>query len=685
MKNLQKEFTRNIAIGLMSVVVLLVLLYKGITNYIINQEINKLRLEANTLIYYRHYLAKVAPYVKTNNLYDKLKITPAYVTNQVAKDLRKNENFYVRQVSDKYRNPNDKPNQYELKIINYFKNNKNAKEFYEFNSKNISFKEKNIYYAKPLFIQKSCLKCHGDPKKDVPPKLYKKLIKLYGNKAFGYKIGDLRGIISLDVPYSNIIDEINRIFLYLVILLCLFIIITIYLFIRLGKNIKNDINKILNHFKNMKNYKTIKENFNFIEFKELSKIINNAIIQLKKSQGKLYAKLYFNSLTNLANRNKFLEDIETKEYPIVIINIDKFKEINIYFGEKIADKLIIEVANRLKKYKKHLNYKVYHLSIDEFGLLFKDKDLTESQLKYVLNHLLSLLAKIYYIESNEILIRFRMGISFYKREYLRATSALDAAKELKKDIVFAKDSRYLDKTKEHLEWLKKLQIAMQNDKIVPFFQPIVDKNKNIIKYESLVRLIDEDGKIISPFFFLDVAKKSRLYLKLTKRMFNKSIALMNQKNVALSLNLTLEDIEDEEMRKFIFKKISEVKKKSLLTIEIVESEDVKENELVKNFLDKIKKEGVLLYIDDFGSGYSNFDYIIKLLPDGVKIDGSLIKNILTDKNSQIIVKTIISFAKQMNIKIIAEFVENEEIFEMLKEMGVDYFQGYYFSPPKGEI
>jgi len=139
------------------------------------------------------------------------------------------------------------------------------------------------------------------------------------------------------------------------------------------------------------------------------------------------------------------------------------------------------------------------------------------------------------------------------------------------------------------------------------------------------------------------------------------------------------------MRKFILEKVNSLKDKSKITFEIVESEDVRESEIFKEFLRILKEKGCSIYIDDFGSGYSNFDYILKLYPDGVKIDGSLIKNILEDKNSKVIVKTVISFAKEMNIKTVAEFVENEEIFNLLKEMGVDYFQGYYFSPPKPTI
>ena len=139
------------------------------------------------------------------------------------------------------------------------------------------------------------------------------------------------------------------------------------------------------------------------------------------------------------------------------------------------------------------------------------------------------------------------------------------------------------------------------------------------------------------------------------------------------------------MREFILQKFNSLKDKSKITFEIVESENIRENEIIKEFLKILKEKGCSIYIDDFGSGYSNFDYVLKLYPDGVKIDGSLIKNILEDKNSKVIVKTVVSFAKGMKIKTVAEFVENEEIFNVLKEMGIDYFQGYYFSHPKPTI
>ena len=684
MGKIEKEFYKTSLIGVLLALFVIGILYIFIRKVVIHENLQKARAETNIILAYRHYLALVAPKVKIldKNL-SPFAITPAYTTNQVAKILKK-EDFYIKQTSDKYRNPLDKPTPIELKAIEYFKTHKNKDEFYQIHNPDKYFHKEHIFYARKLIVEKSCLKCHGIPGKDVPPKLYKEIVKYYGNRAFNYHLGDVRGIISVIIPYQKVLEEINKIFIILIIIGLIFFLVGFYIFYKLNYNIKEDIYKFLHFFEYISkgNIFTLKEKMKFFEFEKLKNQINETLNKLKKYKGELYNKYYLDSITNIPNRNKFLEFIRSKKYIIVLLNIDKFKEINFYFGNEIGDKLIQEVANRLKILKKKYRYKLFHIDIDEFALLFTN--ISKDILIKTIKDILETLEKPYEIEGNEIIVRFRVGVSFEQKDYLRADIALDVAKEEKKDIVFGKEVENV-KYKEHLQWLKKLKLALENDKIVPFYQPIVDKNKNVVKYEALVRMIDEDGKIISPFFFLDVAKKSRLYLQITKRVIEKAMEKIKEKNCAISINLTLEDINNEGMRNFIFEHIRKVSDKKLLTFEIVENEDVGENEIVKNFLMKIKELGSLIYIDDFGSGYANFDYLIKLNPDGVKIDGSIIKNILTDKNSEIILKTIVSFAKEMKIKTIAEFVENEEIFNKLIELGVDYFQGYYFSPPKPDI
>ena len=118
-----------------------------------------------------------------------------------------------------------------------------------------------------------------------------------------------------------------------------------------------------------------------------------------------------------------------------------------------------------------------------------------------------------------------------------------------------------------------------------------------------------------------------------------------------------------------------------LVFEILESENLSDYDFLEEFVLKYKKLGVKIAIDDFGSGYSNFIRIIRLKPDYLKIDGSLIKNIDKDNNSYEIVKSIIAFSKTLNIRTIAEYVHSEEIFNLLLELGVDEFQGYYFGKP----
>ena len=685
MVSLKKEFIKTALTGFLIAFLILFLLYNVIAKIAIKEKVLQARNIATTMIYYRHYLSDISSDIKVINPHVSPFIaTPAYVTNQVAKKLRQNK-FYIKQVSDKYRSPMDRPKPFELKAIEFFKKHKNKDEYYKVHNPDKYFNKKHVFYARKLVIEKSCLRCHGVPYKDVPASLYKKIVKIYGNRAFNYKLGEVRGIISIVFPYDKVLNDAKKIFIVIISIGSMFFLIGLYIFFKIHKNIEEDIKRILIHFRKTKNgyYPIMKDKMKFKEFDELKTKINKTFFQIKKYEGMVYYKLNFNSLTNLPNRNKFLESIKHKKRVIVLINIDKFKEINFYFGTNIADELIKEVANRLKKLKKEYNFKLFHLDIDEFALLFDEKD--EKKLVDTLETILQELEKTYKINGNEIIVRFRAGVSFHKKEYLRADVALDMAKEYKKDIFFAKEKENLNKYEDHLKWLKKIQWALQNDKIVLFYQPIVDRNENIIKYEGLVRLIDENGKVVSPFFFLDVAKKSRLYLEITKRVITNAINMIKAKHIAISVNLTLEDIDDENIRKFIFEKISELEDKNLFSIEIVESEDVRESDLVREFLSKIKNENVSVYIDDFGSGYSNFDYLVKLNPDVVKIDGSLIKNILTDKNSEIIVKTIILFAKEMNIKTVAEFIENKEIFEKLKNMGIDYFQGYYFSPPKADI
>lgn len=679
MKKIKNEMIKVFLLSGVGLIIIMFILYKAVAYFLIQQEIQKARLLSHTLVYTRDYLAKLAPYTKlVNKKFHPFALTPAYTVSKISLIIAKKEHMYVKQTSDNYRNPKNKPDEEELKAIEEFKYNKRLKDLFHITRKG---EKEYVFYAYPLKIEKSCLKCHGVPYKDVPPKLYKKLVEVYGNRGFNYKEGDVRGLIAVRIPFSIIRHKINSLFYKLLGVIIVIYLIGVYLFLKINKEILNDINTIKNFLDNTisnNKFRAFKSKLHFDEFDIVKGAINNSVKTVKNFQKNIYNNLHFDSLTRMPNRKKLNLVLKRREFAIVILNIDSFKEVNYYYGEEIGNKLIRQIAKRLKAYK------AFHVYIDEFVILF-DNSLSRQKLEKEVEKLLCHLEKPYYIDEFMIIVKFRAGVA-YQNDMMCAISALDATKLLQKDVVFCEESEVIrNEYKNHLLWLKKLKMAIENNSIIPFYQPIVNNEKKVCKYEALVRLIDENGKIVPPVKFLEIAKKSRMYFAITKIMVEKTFEKFEGKNIEFSINLTTFDMENEEIKNFLIDKIKNFSSPKLINFEIVESEDIKRSSEAKEFIKTLKSYGCKILIDDFGSGYANFDYLLSLNADGIKIDGSLVKNILEDKSSQIILKTILKFAKDVNMQVIAEFVENDKIFEYLKSLGVDCYQGYFYSPPKENI
>ena len=197
-----------------------------------------------------------------------------------------------------------------------------------------------------------------------------------------------------------------------------------------------------------------------------------------------------------------------------------------------------------------------------------------------------------------------------------------------------------------------------------------------------MRLIDEEGKVISPYLFLDIAKQSKLYPQITKRVLEKAFVAINATDKKISINITAEDILNINTKEFLFNQLQDSPKTQNIIFELVESEGIESFDEVKLFIDKIKSFGCQIAIDDFGTGYSNFEYLLKLEADIIKIDGSLIRQLDTNQNSYNVVESIVSFAKKNNIKTVAEFVATKEILEKVLQLGIDFSQGYLLGEPE---
>jgi EAL domain-containing protein (putative c-di-GMP-specific phosphodiesterase class I) len=201
---------------------------------------------------------------------------------------------------------------------------------------------------------------------------------------------------------------------------------------------------------------------------------------------------------------------------------------------------------------------------------------------------------------------------------------------------------------------------------------------------SIIRL-ESDNELIPPAFFIEIAKKSRFYTHLTKIMLLKSAEYFADKDFSFSINISLFDIYSRESTIFFTSIIDDYNIGNKIIFELTETEQIENNSQVNYFIEKVKERGCKIAIDDFGTGYSNFDYLLKMKVDILKLDGSLIKNICDNKGSKIITETIIDFAKRLNIETVAEYVYSKEVFDVVREMGIDNSQGYYVGKPERDI
>ncbi len=407
----------------------------------------------------------------------------------------------------------------------------------------------------------------------------------------------------------------------------------------------------------------------------------------------LKKQLYTDHLTKLKNRKILIQNLEKKSfYALVIIDINDFKTINELYGSKFGNEVLIQLAKILSDFgrKKSCLYTVYRLGSDEFVLFIdrkKDfnvfKNMIESLYFYILSNDFKL------VENIKINIDVTMGVALSKKNTLsKADIALNYAK--KNDKMYAVYSQSIDNRvdiNKNIKIKQKLLDAVKEDRITPFFQPICDKNKKIVKYEALIRIINKDNeKVLSPSEFLLTAKKLKLYPKLSKIMIEKTFKKFRDSDKFFSINISLNDIVNIETVGFIENIIIQNPKTAKrLIFEILESEGIEDFEVTENFIKKVRDMGVKIAIDDFGSGYSSFRYILEIKPDFIKIDGTLISDIEYNKNNLIMIKNIINMAKDLDITVVAEFVESKKIFEILKDLDVDEFQGYYIGKPKQDL
>lgn len=392
--------------------------------------------------------------------------------------------------------------------------------------------------------------------------------------------------------------------------------------------------------------------------------------------------------TNLPNREALMKDIVVlqDEAMLIMLHINQLEPIKQLYGFEIAREVIIDKSKKLQDMITEEDVTLYSLNLQKFAILVKNRTLFEKYLSILNYYIFNNMDNNLFCTTNgeEIISDFTAGIS-YGNEHLHhmANVALQEAISLKERYrVYENDPEYIFSRKAVLNKHQVYKEALHNGCIVPYFQPIIDATDgSVTKYEALARLKLFDGTIITPYDFLDAAIEDNTFEFFTRQMMQKVFLIYEKCSAEISINLTYKNLKSQSMLDYIKNRLDKYGG-DRITFEIVETEEIDDYEVVEKFIEMIKEYGSKISIDDFGSGYSNFTNLIKLHIDFLKIDGTLVSKVLVDEKAKFMVKGLIEFSKKIKIKTVAEFVSSYEIAECVRELGVDYFQGYYYGEPK---
>lgn len=424
-----------------------------------------------------------------------------------------------------------------------------------------------------------------------------------------------------------------------------------------------------------------------VEEKEKTDEVSEA---LQLANERLEFQLYTDNLTRLGNRQALEKDISLMEEPkLILLDIDSFKDINEYYGSSVGDYILGEVAHLLRNFVSDKNIKVYRTGADEFALL-EDIVLDVERYEELALDLVELLkGKMLDIPSVSKPIELNIAIGFSldsEDVFEKASMALEEAK--KREIDYLCYFRKIERTTlyaDQIKWSTFIKEALINDAVLPYYQPIFDAQKRIVKYECLVRILNDREEAITPGLFLSISKKVKKYADIEKILIDKSFKEISSTDKSISVNLLARDMSDSNISNYVVEKLKEYDVAKQVIFEILEDESIESLDRVEIFIDRVKRMGCRIAIDDFGTGYSNFSYLLKLKPDYIKIDGSLIKNLHQDEKSVAIVSAIIIFAQKLGIKTIAEYVHSEDVFNIALSLGIDEFQGFYLAEPTAKF
>jgi EAL domain-containing protein (putative c-di-GMP-specific phosphodiesterase class I)/GGDEF domain-containing protein len=424
-----------------------------------------------------------------------------------------------------------------------------------------------------------------------------------------------------------------------------------------------------------------------------------SLYRFRRKAGHLLARSYRNPVSGLPNRYKLLEDIRKSGVPaLALLKAERYTEINSCFGYRFGEKYIINIQDIIETTINQTlsTVRLYHVDRDTFAILeeYASFDRDDATFQNRFSEIIHILREqTFSIGGLRFPVPVTAGISVGSSEdpillYNQAEQALTAALYTAKSEMMYAESQYVkDDIVSHTNTLAMVSHAIQSDMVEVQFQPIVKSRGSVVAmYEALVRIRNEEGKLIPPGSFLYTAKLSSYHKELTMIVFRKTFKRLRSVDAQFTVNISMENITDEDFLPFLRELMEEYPRcRNRCVLEITESEGVENYDEVCEFISSVRSLGYKIAIDDFGSGYSNFSNIIRLSVDYIKFDGALVQRMKEDTRAVAVLEKMNEIAHELNVATIAEFIDSQDLLSLARRIKIDFCQGFLLGRPSGRL
>lgn len=540
--------------------------------------------------------------------------------------------------------------------------------------------DEDIRFIYPVIVSEKCIRCHEEAKP-----------------------GDVNGVIDIRYPIENLKISLS---LIINIMLGYFVLIMLLLFAGLFFKLRSFVVKPIislaaimgeiTHSADLS--KRVKHGGWIREVHHLTDYFNRMLVTLQNFQYRLEELSVRDPLTGLYNRRKFEQILEyevdratrhNRCFCLIMIDLDNFKHINDTYGHPVGDIALQKLALLLAEQTRKTDV-IARLGGDEFVIILPETDFDSG---------LSSAEKLRHILANSALelpdCKLRVSGSFGVVGYPRNGDGVENL-NIAMDVAMYKAKRLgkncvaiLDENEKGAEMaiFKKgefLRLALEEERVVAFLQPIVSLPGGVYAHEVLAR-IEDNGSYITAIEFIHAAEELGLTVELDTAVFKDGVEYLAghpQENTKLFFNLASRTLANEEtIREMVAHARAMKVPLTRIVFEITEREALPRISELSRLIEELHDLGIGFALDDFGSGFSSFLYLKYLAVDYVKIEGSFVRQIAVDRRDRIMVEHIASIANQFGIKTIAEMVEDEETNLLLQTYGINYAQGYYYGQP----